>query len=75
MTVISHSGQTSRQPYIAPPHAGTEAIEIRPFDAPLGAEVLGLDLSRPLSAEDFARSHRAHLDYQRAGRGVSRTQA
>jgi taurine dioxygenase len=34
---------------------------IKPFDAPLGAEVLGLDLSLPLSAEEFARLHRAHL--------------
>jgi len=36
---------------------------IKPFDAPLGAEVLGLDLSQPVSADDFARLHRAHLDY------------
>jgi len=39
-------------------------IEIRPFtDAPLGAEVWGLDLSQPLDAGDFARIHRAHLDH------------
>ena len=38
-------------------------LEIVPFDAPVGAEVLGLDLNQPLSAEDFARIHRAHLDY------------
>lgn len=31
--------------------------------APLGAEVIGLDLSRPLSTEDFQRLHRAHLDH------------
>jgi taurine dioxygenase len=36
---------------------------IKPFDAPLGAEVLGLDLTQPVSAEDFARLHRAHLDH------------
>jgi taurine dioxygenase len=36
---------------------------INPFDAALGAEVVGLDLSRPVSDEDFARLHRAHLDY------------
>jgi taurine dioxygenase len=36
---------------------------IKAFDAPLGAEVLGLDLSQPVSDEDFARLHRAHLDY------------
>jgi taurine dioxygenase len=41
----------------------TPSIEIRPFDAPLGAEVLGLDLSRPLSTADFSRIHRAHLDH------------
>jgi taurine dioxygenase len=36
---------------------------IKPFDAALGAEVLGLDLSLPLSTDDFARLHRAHLDH------------
>ncbi|MCX7275914.1 MAG: TauD/TfdA family dioxygenase [Burkholderiales bacterium] len=43
--------------------ATTQALEIRTFDAPLGAEVLGLDLSRPLAASDFARIHRAHLEH------------
>lgn len=38
-------------------------FEIRPLDAALGAEVIGLDLSQPLSADDFQRIHRAHLDY------------
>lgn len=38
-------------------------FEIRPLTGPLGAEVLGLDLSQPLSDEDFARLHRAHLDH------------
>lgn len=46
------------------PHSGQAGtFEIRPLDAPLGAEIVGLDLSEPLSAEDFARIHRAHLDY------------
>ncbi len=36
---------------------------IRPFDEPCGAEVIGLDLSRPLVDADFARIHRAHLDH------------
>jgi taurine dioxygenase len=36
---------------------------IAPFSAPLGAEVIGLDLSQPLSANDFAVLHRAHLDH------------
>ncbi|MFP3649226.1 TauD/TfdA family dioxygenase, partial [Paraburkholderia sp. SIMBA_054] len=38
-------------------------IEIRAFDGPVGAEVLGLDLSKPLSPQNFARIHRAHLDH------------
>jgi taurine dioxygenase len=43
--------------------AVTTELEIRPFDAPVGAEVLGLDLTAPLSGADFARIHRAHLDH------------
>lgn len=38
-------------------------FEIKPLDAALGAEVIGLDLNQPLSAEDFQRIHRAHLDH------------
>ena len=38
-------------------------FDIRPLNAPLGAEVLGLDLSRPLGTADLARVHRAHLDH------------
>ena len=38
-------------------------FNIRPFGDPLGAEVLGLDLSQPLSDAGFARLHRAHLDH------------
>ena len=40
-----------------------QAFQIRPFDAPVGAEVIGLDLDRPLPDADFARIHRAHLDH------------
>lgn len=40
-----------------------QGIAIQPFDGPLGAEVTGLDLSRPLSSADFQRIHRAHLDH------------
>jgi len=43
--------------------AARQHFVIKAFDAPLGAEVLGLDLSRPLSNEDFARLHRAHLEH------------
>jgi taurine dioxygenase len=39
------------------------AITIRRFDAPLGAEVIGLDLGRSLDEDDFHRIHRAHLDH------------
>ncbi|MFW6850490.1 TauD/TfdA dioxygenase family protein [Burkholderia gladioli] len=34
-----------------------------PFDGALGAEIVGLDLSRPIGEDDFARIHRAHLDH------------
>ncbi|MDM5180687.1 TauD/TfdA family dioxygenase [Massilia sp. DJPM01] len=38
-------------------------FDIQPFDAALGAAITGLDLSVPLSREDFALIHRAHLDH------------
>jgi len=41
----------------------TPDLLIRPFEAPCGAEVIGLDLSRPLADADFVRIHRAHLDH------------
>ncbi|UFQ95857.1 TauD/TfdA dioxygenase family protein [Pseudomonas wenzhouensis] len=46
-----------------PSATSAQSFAIRPFDAPLGAEIIGLDLTRPLSDEDFARIHRAHLDH------------
>lgn len=55
------SSATLASPLNRPAAAGR--LEIRPLDAPLGAEVLGLDLSRPLADDDFARIHRAHLDH------------
>lgn len=39
------------------------SFEVELFDAPLGAEILGLDLHQPLPAGDFARIHKAHLDH------------
>lgn len=38
-------------------------FSIVPLDAPVGAEIVGLDLSRPLNNADFARVHQAHLDH------------
>ena len=43
--------------------APSQSFEIKPFDAPLGAEIIGLDLSQPLNDTDFARIHHAHLDH------------
>jgi taurine dioxygenase len=40
-----------------------DSFQVELFDAPLGAEVLGLDLNRPLSQHDFQRIHEAHLDH------------
>jgi taurine dioxygenase len=49
------------------PAAGAQArpaaFEIRRLDAPFGAEVLGLDLHRPLSEADFERLQRAHWEH------------
>jgi taurine dioxygenase len=44
-----------------PAAAAAQRIEIRPFDGPIGAEVMGLDLGQPLADDDFRRIHRAHL--------------
>jgi taurine dioxygenase len=47
--------------------AASQQFEVRPFarsvGEAVGAEIVGLDLSRPLNDADFARVHRAHLDY------------
>ncbi|OUL99869.1 TauD/TfdA dioxygenase family protein [Variovorax sp. JS1663] len=43
--------------------APSQDFEIRRFDAPVGAEVIGLDIARPINASDFARIHRAYLDH------------
>jgi taurine dioxygenase len=40
-----------------------QQFAIRPLAGPLGAEVVGLDLSQPLDDADFASIHRAHLQH------------
>ncbi|MCR6478119.1 TauD/TfdA family dioxygenase [Variovorax sp. ZS18.2.2] len=45
------------------PEAVAQHFEVRPFNAPVGAEIIGLDISKPINEEDFARIHRAHLDH------------
>jgi taurine dioxygenase len=60
MTTVTTA--TVPPPASAPAHSAPR-FDIRALDAPLGAEVLGLDLSRPLAPADFARLHRAHLDH------------
>jgi taurine dioxygenase len=54
----------------SPPSSATQqptspaaTLQIRPFEAPLGAEVIGLRLAQPLADANFARIHRAHLDH------------
>lgn len=54
---------TTQAPHRAPQVASPQDFSIRALDAPLGAEVIGLDLSRPVSDADFSRLHRAHLDH------------
>ena len=43
--------------------AASSELRINPFNAPLGAEVVGLDLTQPLDDTVFRRIHRAHLDH------------
>ncbi|KOF54746.1 taurine dioxygenase [Achromobacter sp. DMS1] len=43
--------------------APAQSFEIRALPGPLGAEIIGLDLGRELSPEDFARVRKAHLDH------------
>jgi taurine dioxygenase len=38
-------------------------FDIRPFEGPLGAEVIGLDLAQPLSRRALLRLHAAHLEH------------
>jgi taurine dioxygenase len=40
-----------------------QQFDVRPFAEKVGAEIVGLDLSRPLNDADFSRVHRAHLDH------------
>jgi taurine dioxygenase len=48
----------------APAFQGAQqSFEIRPLPNDVGAEIIGLDLAKPVTAQDFARIHRAHLDY------------
>jgi taurine dioxygenase len=48
---------------VSQPLASTSSIKIRPFDGPVGAEVLGLDLAVTPNEFEFDRIHRAHLDH------------
>ncbi|KCV29577.1 TauD/TfdA dioxygenase family protein [Bordetella bronchiseptica] len=64
---MSHANAL-RQPSIAfPPdvlaHGPSQDFTVRPLNDALGAEIIGIDLARALSAADFARVRRAHLDH------------
>ena len=43
--------------------AAAQSFDVRPFAEKVGAEIVGLDLSKPLNDADFARVHQAHLDF------------
>ncbi len=45
----------------ATPDPHVASLQVRPFRAPAGAEVLGLDLTAPISDDAFAHIHHAHL--------------
>lgn len=43
--------------------AADQTFDVRPFTDKVGAEIVGLDLSKTLNDADFARVHKAHLDH------------
>ncbi len=47
----------------AAPALPSQSFDVRPLPGPVGAEIIGLDLSHELNAADFARVHQAHLDH------------
>ena len=47
----------------SPVQATSQAFDILPFADKVGAEIVGLDLSKPLNDVDFAHVHQAHLDF------------
>ncbi|SFN21647.1 TauD/TfdA family dioxygenase [Variovorax sp. OV329] len=55
----------SASPSIAPSDAPSAAqdFQVRSLAGTFAAEVVGLDLTKPLSDDDFKRVHRAHLDH------------
>ena len=55
MSALSHDPGLASQ--------ASQEFEIRRLPAPLGAEVLGLDLAQPLSDADFDRILRAHWEH------------
>jgi taurine dioxygenase len=57
---MSQSNALRREAHAAPQ---PQSFDVRPLPGPLGAEVIGLDLSRELAPADFARVHKAHLDH------------
>lgn len=59
----SAAGRPSGHFAATTPGATLQHVEIRAFEGPLGAEVIGLDLTQPLADDDFSRIHRAHLDH------------
>ena len=65
MTATATAQADSRFPSAATiaGRAPSQSFEVRRFDAPVGAEIVGLDISRPINDTDFARIHRAHLDH------------
>ena len=50
-------------PAVLTSKARSQHFEVRPFDAPVGAEIVGLDIAKPINEADFGRIHRAHLDH------------
>ena len=61
----------SLQPSFVADPVPSQAFEVHAFDAPFGAEVVGLDLARPLNAADFQALHRAGQGRGRQAAGAA----
>ncbi|MBS0452567.1 MAG: TauD/TfdA family dioxygenase [Proteobacteria bacterium] len=48
---------------LSDPPLASQEFDIRPVAGSFAAEVVGVDLGAPLSDQDFARIHQAHLDH------------
>jgi len=63
MSTATLDRENAAQAAAHPSSTAAQSFEIRPFDAPLGAEIVGLDLNRPVSDAELARIRAAFVQH------------